>query len=75
MQASALATKGVCGAITLYQKMISPLLSPCCRFSPSCSEYARQAVARYGIITGSRMAILRIFKCQPFHPGGFDPLP
>jgi len=74
MQISSLAKRGLCGAITLYQKVVSPFFPPCCRFTPSCSEYAREAVARYGIVNGSKLAIFRILKCQPFHPGGFDPL-
>ncbi len=61
--------------IRLYQYLVSPVLGPHCRFSPSCSEYAYQALTRYGLIKGTRLAVCRIFKCHPFHPGGIDPVP
>lgn len=57
-----------------YQRFISPIKPATCRFYPSCSEYAVQALERYGIIRGSLLAISRIMKCHPFHPGGYDPL-
>ena len=60
--------------IVMYQSLISPLWSPSCRFYPSCSAYARQALEKYGIIKGSCLALIRIAKCHPFHPGGYDPL-
>ncbi|RUO43690.1 membrane protein insertion efficiency factor YidD [Aliidiomarina taiwanensis] len=63
------------GLIRLYQLIISPLLGPRCRFVPTCSEYAIQAVKRFGVIKGSWLAIRRISKCHPGHPGGFDPIP
>jgi len=62
-------------AIRFYQYMISPMLGPACRFHPSCSEYAYQALSRYGLIKGTRLALGRILKCHPFHPGGVDPVP
>ncbi|MFH0872935.1 MAG: membrane protein insertion efficiency factor YidD [bacterium] len=74
MGISSLAREGLCGAIGFYQRAVSPLFPPHCRFYPTCSEYARQAVERYGAIGGSCFAILRILKCHPFHPGGLDPL-
>ncbi len=61
--------------IRLYQYLISPVLGAHCRFSPSCSEYAHQALARYGLIKGTRLAVGRVLKCHPFHPGGIDPVP
>ena len=61
-------------AILFYQKKISPMKRPSCRFIPTCSEYARQAVTRYGAFKGSFLSIKRILKCHPFHPGGYDPL-
>ena len=62
--------------IRFYQKWISPLKGrPTCRFYPTCSSYAYQAISRYGAIKGSYLAIKRILKCHPFHPGGFDPVP
>ncbi|MDY3304509.1 MAG: membrane protein insertion efficiency factor YidD [Clostridia bacterium] len=61
-------------AIKFYRKFISPLKKPCCRFYPTCSEYAMQAVAKYGALKGSAKAVKRILKCHPFHDGGYDPL-
>ena len=59
-----------------YQKLISPMLPPdTCRFYPSCSHYAYQAVYKYGAIKGSFMAGWRVLRCNPFNPGGFDPIP
>ncbi|MBM4255623.1 MAG: membrane protein insertion efficiency factor YidD [Deltaproteobacteria bacterium] len=63
------------GGILFYRGAISPLLGPTCRFSPSCSAYALSAVQRYGFIKGSWLSIVRIIKCNPWHPGGHDPLP
>lgn len=60
--------------IRLYQSLISPLKPPTCRFYPTCSHYAVQAVEKYGALKGSWMAIKRIARCHPFHPGGYDPL-
>ncbi len=60
--------------IDFYQKQISPLKKPTCRFYPTCSVYAKQAVIKYGALKGSFFAIKRILKCHPFHEGGYDPL-
>ncbi|NLO97216.1 MAG: membrane protein insertion efficiency factor YidD [Peptococcaceae bacterium] len=60
--------------IAFYQKIISPVLPRSCRFYPTCSEYAIQAINKYGILKGMRKAIIRILKCNPFHPGGYDPV-
>ena len=57
-----------------YQKYISPLLPSRCRFYPTCSNYALQALEEYGISKGGLMAIRRILSCHPFHPGGYDPV-
>ena len=57
-----------------YQIFISPLFPGTCRFYPSCSNYAHEAISKYGILKGSFLATLRILKCHPFHPGGFDPV-
>lgn len=57
-----------------YQRWISPLLGPCCRFEPSCSHYASEAIERYGLLRGVAKSCLRLLKCHPFHPGGFDPV-
>jgi len=61
--------------ITLYQKHISPLKPATCRFYPSCSEYAAQALKKYGLLKGLRLSAGRILRCHPFNPGGYDPLP
>jgi uncharacterized protein len=58
----------------LYQRVLSPLLPPACRFYPTCSSYAREAVGRYGLWRGGRMALRRLARCHPFHEGGYDPL-
>ncbi len=61
--------------IRFYQKFLSPLkMRPTCRFYPTCSQYAIEAIMKYGGLKGSYMAIKRILKCHPFHPGGFDPV-
>ncbi|MBW4676817.1 MAG: membrane protein insertion efficiency factor YidD [Desmonostoc geniculatum HA4340-LM1] len=58
-----------------YRMFISPLFPPSCRFQPTCSMYAIQAIERFGVLRGSWMATLRILRCHPFHPGGYDPVP
>jgi uncharacterized protein len=60
--------------IRSYQFLISPLLGPACRFEPTCSRYAIEAVDRYGVLRGLGMAAMRLLKCHPFHPGGEDPV-
>ena len=60
--------------IKLYQKFISPLFLPSCRFNPSCSEYAVQAFTKYGIFKGTIKSVWRIVRCNPFNNGGFDPV-
>ncbi|MCG6895083.1 MAG: membrane protein insertion efficiency factor YidD [Desulfobacteraceae bacterium] len=61
--------------IRLYQRFLSPMLGPCCRFYPSCSEYAVQALNRHGVLRGTLLSVRRILRCHPFHPGGVDPVP
>lgn len=63
------------GLIRLYQLLISPLLGPRCRFHPSCSRYAAEALAEHGPLRGTWLAVRRIGRCHPFHPGGYDPVP
>ncbi len=58
-----------------YQLAISPLLGPRCRFYPSCSEYARQAVLEHGLLRGGSLAVRRLARCHPWHEGGVDPVP
>ncbi|XZE52315.1 membrane protein insertion efficiency factor YidD [Planctomycetaceae bacterium SH139] len=61
------------GLIRFYQRGISPLLGPSCRFTPTCSQYAIEAIGKYGIIVGGWKAVRRILRCHPWHPGGYDP--
>lgn len=61
--------------IKIYQKVISPLTPPSCRFYPTCSHYGLEALEKHGALKGSWLAIRRISKCHPFHEGGFDPVP
>lgn len=63
------------GGIRLYQRALSPALGARCRFHPSCSRYAYEAIEVHGTLRGSWMATKRIGRCQPFHEGGFDPVP
>jgi hypothetical protein len=60
--------------IKIYQKIISPLFPPSCRFYPTCSEYAIQALTKYGIIRGTIKSVWRILRCNPFNKGGYDPV-
>lgn len=63
------------GLIRLYRLAISPLLGPCCRFYPSCSAYAEEAIERHGVFAGLLLGARRVLRCHPFHPGGYDPVP
>ena len=58
--------------LVFYKRYLSPLLPRSCRFSPTCSEYARLAIIRHGLWKGSLMTVRRVMSCQPFHPGGID---
>jgi len=60
--------------LSIYRVLVSPFLGPCCRFAPSCSAYASEAVGRFGILRGGWMAVKRVLRCHPFHPGGWDPV-
>ncbi|WP_080569171.1 membrane protein insertion efficiency factor YidD [Desulfitobacterium hafniense] len=62
------------GVIRIYQRYISPLKRPSCRFYPTCSEYSIQAIQKYGVVKGCWKSLVRILKCHPFHPGGYDPV-
>ena len=61
--------------IKAYQLFVSPLFPASCRFQPTCSHYALEAIAQYGALKGSWLAMRRILRCHPFHPGGYDPVP
>jgi putative membrane protein insertion efficiency factor len=61
--------------IRFYQRFISPLLPPSCRFTPSCSHYGYEAIQKHGFMRGGWLAIKRIGRCHPFNPGGYDPVP
>jgi putative membrane protein insertion efficiency factor len=61
--------------ITLYQKLLSPWLPPSCRYTPSCSQYAKEALLKHGLFRGLLLAAKRLARCHPFHAGGYDPVP
>jgi putative membrane protein insertion efficiency factor len=63
------------GLIRAYQIVIAPILPPACRFDPSCSEYMRQAIDKFGVARGAYLGAKRILRCHPWHPGGADPVP
>jgi len=69
------ARSALLGALTVYRHLVSPLLVGRCRFEPSCSGYAVEAISRYGCLRGLRLSVFRLLKCHPFHEGGFDPVP
>ena len=61
--------------VRFYRVAISPMHRPCCRFIPTCSQYALEAIEKYGAIKGGYLALRRILRCNPFHKGGYDPVP
>jgi uncharacterized protein len=67
--------RGVIFLIQLYRHMVSPLRLPTCRFTPTCSQYAVDALAEYGLVRGGWLAAVRLAKCGPWHRGGWDPIP
>jgi len=64
----------VIGSLRFYKRWISPLLPSSCRFQPTCSEYMKEAVERYGVMRGVALGLRRLLRCHPFHAGGFDPV-
>lgn len=75
MHAPQLAARGCVALLRGYKKWISPWLPVACRFYPTCSDYAAQAIAQHGLLRGGWYAIRRLLRCHPFHPGGYDPPP
>lgn len=73
-RSAGLAAKLARKAIAAYRRFVSPALPPSCRFHPTCSAYADQAIEHYGLLRGLGLTIVRLAKCHPLHPGGFDPL-
>jgi putative membrane protein insertion efficiency factor len=69
------ATRVALGVIVGYQRLISPFIPSACRFAPTCSEYARLALVEHGVLRGIALAVWRLARCHPFHPGGYDPPP
>ena len=67
--------RGVIFLIQLYRHTVSPLRLPTCRFTPTCSQYAVEALAEYGLLRGTGLAVIRLAKCGPWHRGGWDPIP
>ena len=67
--------RAILWSIRFYRSAISPNHPPCCRYTPTCSEYAYEAVERYGALKGGYLATRRILRCHPFHEGGYDPVP
>jgi hypothetical protein len=61
-------------ALQVYKRWVSPMLPSACRFYPTCSEYAMEAVSRYGVVRGAWLSVRRLLRCHPFHAGGFDPV-
>ena len=69
------AARAVAGLLLVYKRYASPLLPRACRFQPTCSEYAREALLRHGFVRGAGLALRRLGRCHPFHEGGVDPVP
>lgn len=74
-ESRSVAVKMLVASVKVYQRYISPLYPPCCRYYPSCSQYAVEAIERHGALKGTVLAARRIFRCNPWHAGGYDPVP
>jgi|YNPNPStandDraft_1061719.scaffolds.fasta_scaffold107277_2 hypothetical protein len=66
--------KGIDFVLEVYQRFVSPLFPPSCRFEPTCSQYAREALKKYGLLKGGGMALRRVLRCHPYTRGGYDPV-
>ena len=67
--------RAMMAAIRFYRRRISPCMPPCCKYYPTCSQYALEAIGRYGALKGGALALWRILRCNPFSRGGYDPVP
>lgn len=67
--------RAILGGLRWYKRAVSPLMPPACRYTPTCSEYAMEAIERHGVARGSVLAVRRILSCHPFARGGYDPVP
>jgi uncharacterized protein len=74
-EAPGVVARVLAAGLAVYKAVLSPLLPPACRFSPTCSVYAREAVLKHGALRGTALAIRRLLRCHPFHSGGLDPVP
>ena len=68
-------SRAAIGLLSFYKRLVSPLLPRACRFEPTCSVYAREAIERYGLARGGALTLRRLLRCHPFHQGGLDPVP
>jgi putative membrane protein insertion efficiency factor len=68
------AARALVALLGLYKRFVSPFLPAACRFTPTCSVYARETIAKFGALKGGALAAKRLLRCHPFHPGGFDPV-
>jgi len=74
-RASAIAVWLLVAPLRVYRRFVSPLIPPSCRFTPSCSAYAVEALQVHGPVRGSWLTVRRVLRCAPWHPGGYDPVP